>query len=182
MKSKKTGSNDDQLHLTQQLVERDQKIQSLEQELKNSQNQVKNLQSLDKKYENLLKEKKQVETQSQEALQKAIKEKESLREELEKVQKVDQSDVYAMNMVQIEDLKKKNILLELKLKQAEANKTSTQKLVQKSEEIDELKKQMKKLEEKLVTQKDELKKLEGDKQFQISKEEFDKVEMKYTAQ
>jgi len=54
-------------------------------------------------------------------------------------------------------------------------------LLQKNDEIDELKKNMKKMEEKIEEQREQLKNYQLEKEHQISKEDFDKVEMKYTA-
>lgn len=105
-----------------------------------------------------------------------------LKSQNSELKKVDSSDIQVMNMVQLEDLKKRNVLLELKLKQAENSKTSVHKLIQKSEENEELKNKMKLLEDKMLTQKEELKKLQNEMTYQISKEDFDKVEMKYTEQ
>lgn len=65
------------------------------------------------------------------------------------MKKIDQSDVYAMNMVQTEDMKKKIKILELKLQNAESSKIPAKKLIQKNEEIEELKKTVKQLEEKM---------------------------------
>lgn len=63
----------------------------------------------------------------------------------------------------MEDMKKKNKILELKLKNAEGSKTTAKKLMQKNEEIEELKNVLKKEEEIVRGLKMELKKMDDKK-------------------